>query len=61
MAKTNEDAGDLALTHGTVQPDSSLEDASIASGIPAASLDIYYDSDDAEKHRHEHSRDGIPG
>lgn len=36
---------------GRVKPGSSLEDDSIASGIPAASLDIFYDSDDPTRHR----------
>lgn len=45
--------GDLWAV-GTVKPDSSLEDASVAAGIPAASLDIFYgqDSRAASQGRH---------
>lgn len=42
--------GDL-WAFGTVKPGSELEANSIASGIPAASLDIFYDSDDPSRHR----------
>ena len=42
------------ITHGHAQPGSEIEEASIASGIPPASLDVYYDDSDREKHRHEH-------
>lgn len=57
MAKDHESTGqasDLQILHGSVKPESDLEAASIASGIPAASLDLYYDDSDPEKHRHEH-------
>ena len=37
--------GDL-WAYGTVKPGSELEANAIASGIPAASLDIFYDRDD---------------
>lgn len=58
MANSTADMGDLAITFGTVEPGSSLEEHSIASGIPAASLDIYHSDDDAEKHAGEHSYGG---
>ena len=49
------------VTHGNVRPGSDLEAASIASGIPPASLDIYYDDDSEEKHSHEHSGHATSG
>lgn len=44
------------ITHGNVEPGSDLENASIASGIPPASLDIYYDDNDPTKHQHNHAQ-----
>lgn len=52
---------DGQLLHGPAMPDSSIEDAAIASGIPAASLDIYYSDDDPSKHRHEHALGNVDG
>lgn len=46
---------DGQLLYGPAKPGSDIEAASIASGIPAASLDIYYDDDSAEKNAHKHS------
>jgi hypothetical protein len=61
MADNNSSHGGIAgrdITDGFVTPGSDLEAASIASGIPPASLDVYYDDSDAEKHQHEHSYGG---
>ena len=49
---------DGQLLYGPAKPGSDIEDAAIASGIPAASLDVYYDNDDPSKHRHEHGQSG---
>lgn len=42
---------------GNVKPGSDLEDASIAAGMGAAVLDIFYPDNHPTKHRHEHGGD----
>jgi hypothetical protein len=45
---------DAIAPGGMVEPGSELEEASIAAGVGAAYLDIYYPDGHSAKHRHEH-------